>query len=125
MTPTLEQIKQNLLEVRNHTHFNIGSPQAIDHLLISLVAVIDAIESRKRPKRPKAERPHDPHPKYDPRLVERIRELCTQGRTLKSLSQEFGVPRTTVQRICSGVVKPYDHRGRKGVKRGMRYHEKE
>lgn len=24
-------------------HFNIGSPQAIDHLLISLVAVIDAL----------------------------------------------------------------------------------
>lgn len=40
---TLDEIKENLLEVRNHTHFNIGSPQAIDHLLISLVAIIDAI----------------------------------------------------------------------------------
>lgn len=45
--PTLDQIKQNLLEVRNHTHFNIGSPQAIDHLLVSLVAVIDAIQEKK------------------------------------------------------------------------------
>jgi hypothetical protein len=42
--PTLDEIKANLLEVRNHTHFNIGSPQAIDHLLISMVAIIDAIQ---------------------------------------------------------------------------------
>lgn len=46
--PTLEDIKQNLLEVRNHTHFNIGSPQAIDHLLISLVAVIDVIREERK-----------------------------------------------------------------------------
>lgn len=53
--PTLEEIKQNLLEVRNHTHFNIGSPQAIDHLLISLVAVIDAI-SQAQPTPSKQEK---------------------------------------------------------------------
>lgn len=45
-TPTLEQIKANLLDVRNNVNFNIGSPAAIDHLLISIVMVIDAIEQR-------------------------------------------------------------------------------
>lgn len=45
--PTLDEIKANLLEVRNHTHFNIGSPQAIDHLLVSILAVIDAIQAEK------------------------------------------------------------------------------
>lgn len=43
--PTLDEIKANLLEVRNHTQFNIGSPSAIDHLLISIVALIDAIQA--------------------------------------------------------------------------------
>lgn len=42
--PTLEDIKANLLEVRDNVHFNIGSPQAIDHLLVSLVMIIDAIK---------------------------------------------------------------------------------
>lgn len=42
--PTLDEIRANLLEVRNHVQFNIGSPQAIDHLLISIVSVIDAIQ---------------------------------------------------------------------------------
>lgn len=42
--PTLDQIKENLLAVRNDTNFNIGSPAAIDHLLISIVLVIDAIK---------------------------------------------------------------------------------
>ena len=43
--PTLAALRQNLLEVRNHTAFNIGSPEAIDHLLITIVAVIDALEA--------------------------------------------------------------------------------
>jgi hypothetical protein len=42
--PTLAEIRDNLLEVRNHAQFNIGSPAAIDHLLVSLVCVIDALQ---------------------------------------------------------------------------------
>jgi hypothetical protein len=45
--PTLDAIKANLLEVRDHVQFNIGSPVAIDHLLISIVAVIDAIQAER------------------------------------------------------------------------------
>lgn len=47
--PTLEEIKTNLLEVRSDVNFNIGSPAAIDHLLISLVMVIDAIQAVSAP----------------------------------------------------------------------------
>lgn len=54
--PTLDEIRANLLDVRNHTHFNIGSPQAIDHLLISLVAVIDAILAAPHPNADEGER---------------------------------------------------------------------
>lgn len=46
--PTLAELRDNLLQVRNHTHFNIGSPQAIDHLLITIVAVIDALEEHHK-----------------------------------------------------------------------------
>jgi hypothetical protein len=42
---TFAEIKANLLEARNHPYFNIGAPQAIDHLLISILALIDAIEA--------------------------------------------------------------------------------
>lgn len=42
----LSDIKANLLEVRNTTHFNIGSPQAIDHLLVTLLLIIDNLAAR-------------------------------------------------------------------------------
>lgn len=51
-TPTLAEIRSNLLEVRNHMQFNIGSPAAIDHLLISIVSVIDALQAEKSPSKP-------------------------------------------------------------------------
>lgn len=54
--PSLEDIRSNLLEVRDNVHFNIGSPQAIDHLLISIVAVIDAIMALPPPPNPHSEK---------------------------------------------------------------------
>lgn len=53
--PSLAEIKANLLEVRNNTNFNIGSPAAIDHLLVSIVLVIDAIEAHSPPKKDRTE----------------------------------------------------------------------
>ena len=47
--PSLEDIKANLLEARDNVHFNIGSPAAIDHLLVSIVCVIDALLYSKAP----------------------------------------------------------------------------
>jgi len=39
----LKNIRDVLLQVRNETDYNIGSPQALDHLLVHVVHLIDAI----------------------------------------------------------------------------------
>lgn len=66
-----------------------------------------------------------PGHKYDAAVVAEIRKLCAEGRTQKSLAQQFGIPRSSVQRICADVEKPYEHRGRKGSKREVHHHGNE
>jgi len=42
-TDKMKEIKDVLLQVRHETDYNIGSPQALDHLLCHVVSLIDAI----------------------------------------------------------------------------------
>jgi len=42
--PSLHKIKNVLLKARNETDYNIGSPAALDHLLVHVVYAIEAFE---------------------------------------------------------------------------------
>lgn len=43
--PSLHGIKNVLLKARNETDYNIGSPAALDHLLVHVVYAIEAFEA--------------------------------------------------------------------------------
>lgn len=46
MSERLAEIKAVLLEARNTPDYNIGSPRALDHLLVHVVAIIDELMER-------------------------------------------------------------------------------
>ncbi len=52
---SLNEIKEVLKEARHSAHYNMGSPQAIDHLLMHVVYLIEVIidgaeKSKETPK---------------------------------------------------------------------------
>ena len=48
-TNRLKEIRDVLLLARDEPDYNIGSPRALDHLLVHVVALIDALLDGKSP----------------------------------------------------------------------------